>query len=101
GIRDLHVTGVQTCALPISTLHALPENIRADFTDEADLITAIHDYIAGRVFSGTPDERTTILCCTDSRRDACCARYGFSTYKALEIGRASCRGGRRLTVRAV
>ena len=68
---------------PLPTLHALPENIRADFTDEADLIIAIHDYIAGRVFSGTPDGRTTILCCTDSRRDACCARYGFSTYKAL------------------
>lgn len=68
---------------PLPTLHALPENIRADFANEADLIAAIRNYIDGRIFVGTPDNRPTILCCTDSRRDACCARYGFATYKAL------------------
>ncbi len=67
----------------LPTLHALPENIFADFEDEADLVAAIRGYIEGRVFSGTQDNRTTIVCCTDSRRDACCARHGFSTYKAL------------------
>ncbi|MGV3576486.1 MAG: sucrase ferredoxin [Devosia sp.] len=67
----------------LPTLHALPENIYADFTDETELIAAIRDYIAGGVFVGTRDTRPTILCCTDSRRDACCARHGFSTYKAL------------------
>lgn len=67
----------------LPTLHALPENVFADFADEGDLITAIRDYIEGRVFAGRSDPRPTILCCTDSRRDACCARHGFSTYKAL------------------
>lgn len=67
----------------LPTLHALPENIYADFADEAALITAIRDYVDGKVFAGTPDTRPTIICCTDSRRDACCARHGFSTYKAL------------------
>lgn len=64
-------------------LTALPESVSADFSSEADLIAAIDAYVAGEVFPGTPDPRMTIIVCTDSRRDACCARYGFSTYKAL------------------
>lgn len=67
----------------LPTLHALPENVCADFADEAELIAAIRNYCIGTVFGGRPDPRPTILCCTDSRRDACCARHGFSTYKAL------------------
>lgn len=67
----------------LPTLHALPENICANLPDEADLITAIRDYVEGRIFAGRLDDRPTILCCTDSRRDACCARNGFSTYRAL------------------
>lgn len=67
----------------LPTLHALPENIYADFSDEAELIAAIRNYMNGQVFEGQHDERPTIICCTDSRRDACCARHGFSTYKAL------------------
>lgn len=68
-------------ALP--TLHALPENVFADFTDENELIIAIRDYVNGKLFVGQSDPRPAILCCTDSRRDACCARNGFRTYKAL------------------
>ncbi|UYN99815.1 MAG: hypothetical protein KIT02_00800 [Devosia sp.] len=67
----------------LPTLHALPENIRTDIADEDELIVAIRNYVDGVMFDGTPDARTTIICCTDSRRDACCARNGFSTYKAL------------------
>jgi hypothetical protein len=67
----------------LPTLHALPENVFADFANEEELIAAIRDYVAGTVFAGRPDTRSTILCCTDSRRDACCARHGFSTYRAL------------------
>lgn len=64
-------------------LMAQPESISADFASEEALIAAINDYADGKVFVGTYDPRITILVCTDSRRDACCARYGFSTYKAL------------------
>lgn len=67
----------------LPTLHALPENIYADFYEETGLIAAIRDYVDGKVFEGQRDDRPTIICCTDSRRDACCARHGFSTYKAL------------------
>jgi hypothetical protein len=64
-------------------LTALPESISADFDSEAELIAAIANYAAGEVFAGQFDPRMTVLVCTDSRRDACCARYGFSTYRAL------------------
>lgn len=67
----------------LPTLHAQPENVFASFDDEAELIVAIRNYVDGTMFKGTQDTRLTIVCCTDSRRDACCARYGFSTYKAL------------------
>ena len=67
----------------LPTLHALPENVFANFVDEQALIGAIRDYAAGKIFAGRLDLRPTVLCCTDSRRDACCARHGFSTYKAL------------------
>lgn len=68
-------------ALP--TLQAVPEGTYADFADEAALIKAIGDYVDGKVFEGRPDPRQVIIVCTDSRRDACCARHGFATYKAL------------------
>lgn len=65
-------------------LHALPESIKADFRNEEEIAAAVRDYAQGRIFAGTYDPRITVLVCTDSRRDACCARYGFSTYKALD-----------------
>jgi len=81
----LHVALVdrvgETGSLP--QLQALPESVAADFDSEDALVAAILNYVEGTVFAGRRDPRTTILCCTDSRRDACCARYGFSTYKAL------------------
>lgn len=67
----------------LPTLHALPEGTYANFHDEAALIKAIGAYVDGRVFEGRHDPRQVIIVCTDSRRDACCARQGFSTYKAL------------------
>lgn len=82
----LHVALVdrvgETDSLP--QLHSLPESVSANFDSEDGLIAAIHGFTEGHSFAGQHDPRTTILCCTDSRRDACCARYGFSTYKALD-----------------
>ncbi|NTJ44697.1 hypothetical protein G6L28_19075 [Agrobacterium larrymoorei] len=37
----------------------------------------------GESFDGDADDRITILCCTDSKQDPCCARYGFATWKTL------------------
>ncbi|ODT71092.1 MAG: hypothetical protein ABS75_10190 [Pelagibacterium sp. SCN 63-23] len=55
----------------------------ADFDSEAEMAAAIGRAATGGSIVGRPDPRPVLLCCTDSRRDACCARYGFATYKAL------------------
>ena len=39
---------------------------------------------SGGALDGVADTRITILCCTDSKQDPCCAKYGFSTWKALK-----------------
>jgi hypothetical protein len=45
----------------------------------ADLVVQWRD---GAQLSGEPLRRT-VLCCTDAKTDACCARYGFPVFKAL------------------
>lgn len=45
----------------------------------AELVARWHQ---GEVLEGRPLRRT-ILCCTDAKTDACCARYGFPVFKAL------------------
>lgn len=59
-----------------------PENIRL-VGDDLTLAAAIRDWADGLVPDGLVEERTVVLCCTDSRTDACCARFGFATYKAF------------------
>jgi hypothetical protein len=60
-----------------------PQNIAVSSPDEAMLIEAIDTWIDGGPIAGTPEPRVTILCCTDSQTDACCARFGQATYTAL------------------
>jgi hypothetical protein len=57
--------------------------VLGDSADEAEVIAAIRTWADGEPVTGERDERITIICCTDSRVDACCARFGFATYKAL------------------
>jgi hypothetical protein len=64
-------------------LHAFPENVVLDPQSDAELAQAMHRWAAGEVLEGRPERRITIICCTDSRTDACCAKFGFATYKAL------------------
>lgn len=58
-------------------------DVVADFETETELAAAIAAVTAGAPLAGRSDTRPVLLCCTDSRRDACCARHGFATYKAL------------------
>ena len=60
------------------------------FPDATSIVPRDHDHAAtlvsqwreGSGFDGSPLRRT-ILCCTDAKTDACCARYGFPVFKAL------------------
>lgn len=64
-------------------LIAYPEAQVLNGVDEQTLAAAMRRWADGGEIGGRRDERITILVCTDSRTDACCARYGFTTYKAL------------------
>lgn len=68
---------------PVPTLFSLPEGMAYQPDDEAHLIRMIEAAGRGESLPGTRDARTVILCCTDGRRDPCCAKWGFATYKQL------------------
>lgn len=72
----------ETDAVP--QLQCWPEGISASYESEAALVAAIRDWGRGTPLQGAKEERIAILTCTDSRRDACCARFGFATFKALK-----------------
>lgn len=58
--------------------------VATDYCDEAELIALIEAFGRGVPLIGRAETRKTILVCTDSRTDACCARYGFAAYKAID-----------------
>src|SRR5204863_5587140 len=75
GIRDLYVTGVQTCALPISKrFEVVAADQREAFRPEGDDVAALRD-ARGPVLS------IVVALDVRERRD----------HLAREIGRASCR----------
>lgn len=51
-----------------------------DQAHAAELVALWRD---GLPLGGKPLPRRVILCCTDAKTDACCARYGFPVFKAL------------------
>jgi len=67
----------------LPTLLAYPEGRSLSPASEAETAALIEAWTAGEPLPGPVDGRITILCCTDAKRDACCARFGFATFKAL------------------
>lgn len=68
---------------PAPRLLAFPGSIRLNSPNEDEIVAAIRAWGDGEMLRGAREERITIVCCTDSRTDACCARFGFATCKAL------------------
>ncbi|ARO16008.1 sucraseferredoxin-like protein (plasmid) [Ketogulonicigenium robustum] len=53
--------------------------------DQATLAALITNASAGAAIGApAPHPAHTILVCTDSRRDPCCAKWGYATYRALD-----------------
>src|SRR5699024_11680743 len=88
GIRDRNVTGVQTCALPISTTELAEALFVSEFPqdDFKAAVSGIKQRIAtGEVEQVVPSQRMSLPFSEEP----------MSVYRALQIGRASCREGAR------
>ncbi|WP_137151828.1 sucrase ferredoxin [Devosia sp. FKR38] len=68
---------------PELELVSFPDGVRILPRDAAHAAELIADWGRGTPLPGTPVGRRIILCCTDAKTDACCARYGFGIYKTL------------------
>lgn len=74
----IHVALVEGDEIALSCDNLILRSATPEILSEQLLMLA-----AGGKLAGEPDERITILCCTDGKQDPCCARYGFATWKAL------------------
>src|SRR5690606_40025022 len=86
-IRDFHVTGVQTCALPISLLEArLADWLEARWWASPEELVQL----APEAEIGWFDlhEKAPALAAVEAARGL---RWLNSSYAGVEIGRASCR----------
>lgn len=63
-------------------LLSFPDAISIVPRDQQHAAELVAQWGEGARFDGTPLRRT-VLCCTDAKTDACCARYGFPVFKAL------------------
>jgi hypothetical protein len=63
-------------------LLSFPDAISIVPRDQAHAAELVAQWREGARFDGAPLRRT-VLCCTDAKTDACCARYGFPVFKAL------------------
>src|SRR5690606_39528154 len=88
GIRDFHVTGVQTCALPIWGLALFAPRAPGDW-----LVVAC-DVGQGDAMLLRSAESSAVMIDTgtaDGRAVECLRRYGVTRVDLLKIGRASGR----------
>src|SRR5690606_39304158 len=86
GIRDFHVTGVQTCALPI-----LQSDCRAPLNLGTDVAVTIEQIVD--IVSAIAGKSVTLHRGHSRPRTAVPARNGDHTLlRYVQIGRASCRG---------
>jgi hypothetical protein len=63
-------------------LLSFPDATSVKPRDQAHAAELVAQWRKGEGLAGAPLPRT-VLCCTDAKTDACCARYGFPVFKAL------------------
>ncbi|MBU1306989.1 MAG: hypothetical protein KKF33_15905, partial [Alphaproteobacteria bacterium] len=64
-------------------LVSFPDGVRLLPRDAAHAAELIAAWGQGTPLPGIAIGHRVILCCTDAKTDACCARYGFGIYKAM------------------
>src|SRR5690606_40035196 len=91
GIRDFHVTGVQTCALPISAgAHCRNAcQVARKFSPAPKPVSTMVKSFCVRKRPGSPlPPRKTCRACSSA---PCAEAYTSSNREEYKIGRASCR----------
>lgn len=68
-----------------------PDNLTRRVESLDELTTTLVAWGKGAPINGEPISQRVVLCCTDAKTDACCAKYGFPTYKALATAADSAR----------
>src|SRR5207253_4982113 len=90
GIRDGHVTGVQTCALPIFLLVKVLHRVAARLGQVVELGEVV--LLVGRVLAARRDVHGGVLLAQAAGRERVAALLAeLGQRQVLEIGRASCR----------
>ena len=69
--------------VPELQLLSFPDGHRVLPASQDEAAQLIAAWAEGTPLPGARHKRPVILCCTDAKVDACCARYGFPVYKAL------------------
>lgn len=68
---------------PDLELVSFPDSRTALPSSQAEAAELIRAWAEGTPLEGPVLPRPVVLCCTDAKVNACCARYGFPIYKAL------------------
>lgn len=68
---------------PDLQLVSFPDGRTAMPASQVEAAALIRAWAAGTALTGPALPRPVILCCTDAKVNACCARYGFPLYKVL------------------
>src|SRR5690606_40744559 len=88
GIRVFHVTGVQTCALPISTIRDITERKKAEseIINSRKFLYSLLKNLPGVTYRCRYDDKWTM----EFISEGCFLLTGYH-YNQIQIGRASCR----------
>src|SRR5690606_40123198 len=91
GIRDFHVTGVQTCALPIYEIITPFQG--APLVDKENGLYSIYRFHIKDPIYFQENIKVTVQQIGFGLNEPAIVHYGedFVNYRAMEIGRASCR----------
>ncbi|MHA6692398.1 sucrase ferredoxin [Devosia sp. A449] len=80
---DRYVGLIESDGRPDLELISFPDSRTAQPTSQQEAAAMIRAWASGTPLDGPKLPRPVILCCTDAKVNACCARYGFPIYKAL------------------
>lgn len=80
---DRYVGLIESDGRPDLELISFPDSRTAQPSSQQEAAELIRAWAGGTPLSGPALPRPVILCCTDAKINACCARYGFPIYKAL------------------